>query len=259
MNIYNIDFYYFSGTGNTLLVVKRMKEVFERNDVKVNLYRIEKTNPLDINLNHTLGLGFPVAEQGTYPFVWDFIESLPASNETRIFMVDTLLAYSGGVVGPIKKIVARKGYTPIGADEIRMPNNLFRKKIIPGKVENKIGKGLNKAEKYANDILNGISKWRRLPVFSDIMSVFSKSENTWKFLRRFYHLRIDTSKCIKCGLCIDLCPVNNIKMNEFPEFQDKCKICMRCISFCPEEAIYSPKKKYIRYSVVKAGELLQDE
>ena len=29
MPINNIDFYYFSGTGNTLLIVKNMKEVFE--------------------------------------------------------------------------------------------------------------------------------------------------------------------------------------------------------------------------------------
>ena len=77
MNLKNIDFYYFSGTGNTFLIVKKMKQAFEKNDIKVNLYRLEKTKPKDVDLNNTIGLGFPVAEQGTYPFVWDFVKSLP--------------------------------------------------------------------------------------------------------------------------------------------------------------------------------------
>jgi hypothetical protein len=50
-------------------------------------------------------MGFPVAAQGTYPFVWDFIKSLPQANSTPIFMVDTLAMYSGGIVGPVKKLL----------------------------------------------------------------------------------------------------------------------------------------------------------
>ena len=46
MGFEKIDFYFFSGTGNTLLVVKKMKEVFEEDGIKVNLYRLEKTNPM---------------------------------------------------------------------------------------------------------------------------------------------------------------------------------------------------------------------
>ena len=99
MNLDTLDFYYFSGTGNTLLVVKKMQEVFEQHGSTVQLYRIEATNPNTINVQHAIGLGFPVAEQGTYPFVWDFIRSLPPSNGTPIFMVDTLMAFSGGIVG----------------------------------------------------------------------------------------------------------------------------------------------------------------
>jgi len=31
----SVGIYYFSGTGNTLLVVKKMKEAFERNGLRV--------------------------------------------------------------------------------------------------------------------------------------------------------------------------------------------------------------------------------
>ena len=68
--------------------------------------------------------------------------------------------------------------------------------------------------------------------------------------------KFDYEKCIKCGLCINLCPIENISMSSYPVFDDRCVFCMRCISFCPTEAIYIPNRKLERYHVVKAGELL---
>ena len=251
----SIDFYYFSGTGNTLLIVKKMKEIFEGDDVNVNIHYLEKTNPKNININHTIGLGFPVAEQGTYPFVWDFIKSISQANGTPIFMIDTLLSYSGGIVGPVKKIVKNKGYAPIGAKEILMPNNLFPRKIRQIKNEKKISKGLESAEKYANDILKGKSKWGRVPIYSDMMGLFSQKEFTWRFFRKIYGLKIDKTKCKRCGLCAKLCPINNIEINEYPEIKSECIFCMRCISFCPTRAIYKGKNNYQIYRAVKVDEL----
>ena len=256
MPVNNIDFYYFSGTGNTLLIVKNMKAVFEKKGVVVTLFPIEKTDPSTINVDNTIGLAFPVAEQGTYPFVWDFVNALPQAEQTDVFMVDTLLAFSGGIVGPLKKIVQKKGYTPIGALEILMPNNLFPKKIDADKVAEKVEKGMKKSTLFAESLLDGTANWGRIPVISDMMSVFSKSELSWRFLRGFYRLAVDTEKCVSCGLCAKLCPIDNITMNTYPEFQDRCTICMRCVSFCPTEAISIPKKEHDRYKAVKASELL---
>jgi len=64
------------------------------------------------------------------------------------------------------------------------------------------------------------------------------------------------SKCTKCGLCAKLCPVNNIEMKEFPEFKDKCVMCMRCKAFCPQQAIYQGEDNYDSYRAVEASELL---
>ena len=265
MRLDTIDFYYFSGTGNTLLVVKKMQEVFEQHGSSVHLYRMETTDPNTIIVQHAIGLGFPVAEQGTYPFVWDFIRSLPASNGTPIFMVDTLMAFSGGIVGPLKKILTQKGYNPIGAKEIMMPNNLFPKKAHDAKNETKVKRGLDQAAHYTNAIVDGRSSWRRVPILSDFMGIFSQAPWAWNFLRKGYHLEVDRGKCVKCGLCAKLCPVENIELNEYPEYKDACVICMRCVSFCPKQAIYaskvhfSAKSEYTPYRAVKASELLQSE
>ncbi len=280
-SIKTIDFYFFSGTGNTLLVVKKMKEVFENNRIVVNLFHLEKTDPRKIDTNHTIGLAVPVAEQGTFPLVWDFVKNMPQANETAVFMVDTMLAFSGGIVGPIRKILKPKGYKPIGAKEICMPNNLFPRKIDEEKNKEKVRKGLIRAEKYAEDIISGRSRWRRIPILSDFMGYFSKADWAWKSLRKHYKLAVDESKCIQCGLCESLCPVGNITMNDYPnyriilsrsgqvisnmprrlthyypEFQGKCTICMRCLSFCPKKAIARIKTKHEIYRAVNVKELI---
>ena len=255
-----INFYWFSGAGNTLLVIKKMKGIFEKNGIEVSLHHIEKTNPIEVDLNNTIGLAFPVAFQGTYPFVWEFVKSLPKSNGSPIFAVDTLEMFSGGVIGPLKKILKNKRYQTIGAKEIKMPSNLLPKKINKEKNKKIIQNALKKAEEYTYDLLEGKSKWRRIPILSDLVSLFSRSEKLWKFFRKFYKLKVDENKCTQCELCSKICPVENIKMDGYPIHGEKCYFCMRCISFCPTEAIYITKiKSFQRYRALKVDELIDKE
>ena len=47
-----------------------------------------------------------------------------------------------------------------------------------------------------------------------------------------------TDTCISCGKCLDVCPTNNIRMeNTKPVWAENCTHCMACINRCPKEAI----------------------
>jgi ferredoxin/flavodoxin len=259
--IENADIYFFSGTGNTLLVVKKLAETLSENNIEVNLYKIENTNPNNINLNHTIGLGFPIAEFSTYKFVWDFINSLPPADGTEIFMVDTLGGFSGGIVGPLREIVKKKGYQPIGANEIIMPPNVFYIQDEPTN-KKKIEKGLIEAEKYALSLVNGTSHWGRVPLLSDAVyysSIAGLKLSHTSLNQKLLHLTVSSEKCSQCGLCVDLCPVKNIHMDKgkYPENMMKCEYCLRCTSFCPKKAISCPiNYKGKTYRAVKANEFI---
>ncbi len=257
-----VDFYFFSGTGNTLLIVKKMRDKFEKNGISVNLCKIEGSNPDEINLEHTIGIAFPVAVLSTYPFVWDFIKSLPNTNGTEIFMVNTLAGISGGIVGPLREIVKKKNYTPVGAMEIKMPPNIF---FIQDEEtsKDKVEKGLIKAEMYAMDIINGKARWGRVPVLSDAVNLFSMGALRLTGInlhQKFFLFDLDKDKCNRCGICVGLCPTKNIKINggEYPVHSLKCQYCLRCTSFCPKQAIpckFNYKGK--TYRAVKAKEFLK--
>jgi ferredoxin len=59
--------------------------------------------------------------------------------------------------------------------------------------------------------------------------------------QKIIKFHIIKNKCIKCGLCIDICPVKNISSsNGYPVFDGKkCQLCMKCISYCPSKSIKS--------------------
>lgn len=236
-----IDFYFFSGTGNTMLVAQRMSEVFKSKGFEVNLKRIEHFSGGDVDPGRTIGLGFPVAILSTYNLVLKFINELPEVKGTEIFMVDTLGGYSGGIVGPLRSLLEAKGYKTIGACEIIMPLNIFyiqNKEINTKKIE----EGLIKAETYAVSLINEKSQWGCVPVLPNIMK--SISHIGFKLAatdihQKYLKFKADRSNCTKCGICEDICPVNNITMEEFPVTGNKCEYCMRCVSMCPVQSIRS--------------------
>jgi ferredoxin len=46
------------------------------------------------------------------------------------------------------------------------------------------------------------------------------------------------ANCNGCGVCGQVCPVNNIKMSEGrPEWQHHCEQCFACLHWCPAAAI----------------------
>ncbi len=122
----NVVIFWFSGTGNSLLVAKKVRDIYVEHGHSVSFIEIRAALQVDLSHYDTVGLIFPVAGQGTYPFVWEFIENLPNGEGKDIFMIDTMGAVSGGIVGPVKRIVSKKKFNPIGALEVVMPNNFFK-------------------------------------------------------------------------------------------------------------------------------------
>lgn len=50
-------------------------------------------------------------------------------------------------------------------------------------------------------------------------------------------------ECIGCGKCVNVCPLNNIKLVEGkPVWGDSCTHCMACINYCPKQTIEYGKK-----------------
>ena len=250
------DIYWFSGTGNTLLVARKTAETLSKRGVDVRLLPLVASDPQNVEKDRALGIAVPVAMQGTYSFVWSFVKGLPATSGTPVFLIDTLLGYSGGILYPMKRMLQTRGYNPVGATEILMPSNIFLKQGMTDKKSTKINKGLQKAEEFTEKLIQGKTYWIDIPGYSNLLSSISRSEGFWRFCRGITPPSIDKSHCTNCGLCIKLCPVDNIKAGEPPQHQDLCQFCMRCFSYCPQNAVCFEHYTSAQYRAVESGQLL---
>lgn len=256
MNFEETDIFYFSGTGNTFLVMQKIKKVLEEKGVDVDTWKIEETDPNRSRDGRTIGLMFPVAVHTTYPFVWNFIKNLPDSTGEDVFMVSTLAGSNSRVEKAVGKKLKKKGYNLLASTEITMPSNFFIDINEEVSNEKLMSEGLSEAEEYAEKLVNGEESWNTSFRWSDFVSALSKTKTMWWLLRKIYRFRVDENGCNRCGLCERLCPIDNIRIEEHAEFNGNCEKCMRCISFCPNDAIKT-NKDFEPYSAVDPSRLLQ--
>lgn len=245
----SVVLYYFSGSGNTLKIVNKVKDTFETKlfncDIK-KIEAVESVESADISDYEYVGLLFPVAIQSTFPLVWDFIDRLPKVEGQKIFMIDTMEAFSGGVVGPVKKVLENKGYNCIAALEVKMTSSIRTKPINESDVAQKNNKALLESEKFILNMLVGNSKWGRVPVLSDGMRKISEGREVW--IKSSRQLSLNHDKCIKCKICVRDCPVKALTLVDEKILinHEFCNSCMRCVHNCPKDVFLWKGKRVTR-------------
>jgi ferredoxin len=149
-----------------------------------------------------------------------------------------------GIDGKMQTILLKKGFSLMSLKVFRMPNNIFY--ILDDKYNNVCkSNGLDLVKLYAEDVLSENFFWEKYSFKSFLVYIsYFIFVSFWKnkLHQKFFRFKLDKNKCIKCGLCKNLCPVKNISLDSkdnFPEFKLDCQYCMRCISFCPKNAISS--------------------
>ena len=241
-----VKLYYFTGSGNTRKVTDKAEETFSMLKFECSVEKMESALPVNIDPYEYTGLIFPVAVQSTFPLVWDFINSLPPVKEKKIFMIDTMEQFSGGIVGPVKRVLQEKGYNCTAALEVKMISSIHTKKADSKALRIKNSRALIDTETFIIEMLDGKRKWPRVPVFSDWMRSISVKREIWTATSK--KIDIDHEKCIKCQICLKNCPVKAISLvqNKIVINHEICNVCVRCIHNCPKDAFTYNRKQVLR-------------
>ena len=229
---------YFSGTGNSEYVAKRIGEKIS--DQVVSLF--EKIRAGDFSEMHSSRAWVVVAP--TYAWriprmVQTWLEHTDFVGNRDIYFVMTC----GGSIGNAGKYLQRlcdaKQWHYMGCAAITMPENYIALFTTPAEKEalEIIGRAENTIEKTA--LLIGQGK-----AFSQPAVTLQDKMNSAMINRVFYPMFVHAKKfyatdaCISCGKCADVCPLCNVRLeNGRPVWGANCTHCMACISRCPSEAI----------------------
>ncbi|QWU14857.1 Ferredoxin [Paenibacillus sophorae] len=243
----NVDFYYFSGTGNTKFIVNHTVKSLESFGIGVSLKLIE--NGYDsLESASEIWVAFPVNAQSMSPFIWRFFKSLPYSKGTKVFVMVTLNE-SAHVLSPLYSLLTNKGYAPASSCEIKMPNNMVDTDFCQDKNREMLIAASKKADRFICDTMASNFLWKSEFKGSKFISFLTRETPLpWVSMRLMLRLETTPTRCIGCGICANQCPVRNIKkVNQILIHGHNCQFCMKCAAICPNKAIKVSRKENIKF------------
>lgn len=208
---------YFSGTGNTkYCVTKLVREL----DKYAEIYSIEDERAIPAMQNSdTVIFGYPIYYSNLPKIVKDFMkENSAVFNAKKVFIVATMGLFSGDGAGCSARLFKKYGAAVLGGLHVKMPDCIGDVKLLKKSLEENavlIARANEKIRNAAYLIKNQKYPKDGLNFFDRLAGLFGQR---LYFPRKTKHyctkIKIDPSKCVRCGKCVQNCPLNNIIISE---------------------------------------------
>lgn len=255
-----IHIYYFSGTGNTAWVARRLAEQLNSLGNRVVATSCEEIAAADVDpaACDVLGIAFPVSASFAPPVFREFLQGLPPCPGKPLFAITSAGYAAGDTAWYAVKPLQVKGYEPFLLANVVVANNFYIPPMdfLPVTPPDKMPRQLEKAGHKIAHLADLIHRRERHIEGADPLGRLMGIGQRWGYDTFESHLLgtlFADETCTGCGWCARHCPVDNIEITEARvSFSDHCILCMRCYSFCPASAIQATDKtrdtaKYRRY------------
>ncbi len=245
---------WFSGTGNTKFCVNKF---LEECGCGKNSFSIEENGTLEqIKKSQKIVIGYPVQYSNIPKILRDYIvNNRYVWKGKNIFIIATMGLFSGDGAGISARLLKNYGAVIVGGLHLKMPDSICDERALKRSFEHNkriVVKATEKICKCVDNIKNGKPPQEGLGVVYHWAGLFGQRLYFWGKTQKYTDkLKINSLKCIGCGLCERLCPMGNIAVkNGIAVSGDKCTMCYRCISKCPEQVITLLGKKVIEQNDV---------
>ncbi|MGM0214212.1 hypothetical protein IGI42_001753 [Enterococcus sp. AZ109] len=250
---------YFSGTGNSRYIAELLAR--ELGDERLSMNQlIKEQESVELFSDRPWVIVCPTYAWQPPKIVIEFIEQTNFLGSQKVYFFMTCDTNTLNAIHYVQETCQKKAWDLAGFAEIIMVDNyiVLVKNIRP---DVEIQKRLTHAEQEVQRLARLVLAEETLPPFSKTGGIVGKFTSSL-VNRFFYRVIIDgkgfyaTSKCIQCGKCAAICPLNNIEAETgTPSWGDTCTHCMACIGVCPVQAVeykkrtQGKKRYYLKKSV----------
>lgn len=238
--------FYLSCTGNTFWAAQQLAEATNEKLVAIS-EAVKGDCRYTLKENERIGFCFPVHGWKLQNIICEFLEKLSVKDIAHHYTYAVLTAgdSAGEVLDQLDEKLKSKGI------ELQLSTCLLMPESYIGLPFMDVDTDLREAEKksLAAMELHRISElivFRRSAkltyergyaprIYSRVIGPFFHN-----FLITDKRFRVDASKCIGCGKCAQVCPVDNLKITDGkPEWlhNGRCLTCFACYHYCPQRAI----------------------
>ena len=234
---------YFSGTGNSKYVAKRIADAL--GDELVNLNdRIKVSDTSPVETGERLIVVTPTYAWRIPCVVRDWLLGTELRGAKRAWFVMTCGSEIGNANKYNRELCAEKGLACMGTAQIVMPENYIAMFSAPQADDAR--KTVAKAEPDIDRAITAIQANQPFaPTRNNLYDRFMSGPVNpifYKFLVKADAFTVSDA-CIGCGQCAKRCPLNNVTLKgDKPAWGKTCIHCMACICYCPVSAIEYGKK-----------------
>lgn len=249
---------YFTGTGNSLYVAKKL------DDVRVSIPKVIHNANQEYAADR-IGIVCPIYGHEMPGLVKEFIKR--ATFHTDYFYV--VLTYGkihGGAAELAEQYLNQCGIDASYINTIMMVDNYLpafdmneqlaidAEKRVDEHIE-RIKEEIRKQKRWRQSATQTDRKWHQ-------MYLKMSREDPHDVRKGIFTV---SDLCIGCGICMHVCPTGSIRVeNQHAEYKDtgRCQMCLACVHHCPENAIrltISEKNPNARYhnSNIRLSEIVE--
>ena len=261
--------FYFSGTGNSKWAAKTL--ALETGDTLVSIPEVLNSDcTFTLEKDEHIGFIFPIHGWRVPSIVKDFLSKLSIKTKGEDSSIHKhtsfCLVTAGDSIGKaierfqkmlnsvavgnsmelkaVYSLIMPESYVGIPGMDVDTKEKEIEKKEIASKQLKEFSKMLKQLPYTDNQQVWGWEQLKRGPIpsfFSGPVGAFFE-----RILVTDKPFHVISRRCVKCGICANVCPVEDIKggLGYEPEWQHngKCLTCFSCYHHCPHHAIEFGKR-----------------
>ena len=241
---------YFTGTLNTRYLVTKIKDRLTKlnSNFKVDTLEVNKNSLIkDLSSYELIFFSYPIYAFNVPSLFIKYLKKLKFNNLKN---TKYIIAKQSGETFAINNASSNEIYNLLKFKfKINVKDINEYHFILPYNIHFKFN------DNFIKEILNYDKKLLEIMIYdlkNNISNVKLKTNFIYNFasylfrIQRLggyinsYFYKVDYSKCSRCYKCINICPIENIVLDQKTnkiKFNNKCLMCMRCSFYCPKDAI----------------------